>query len=166
MNAYVYIAIFVGVFLLLTNYWKSKNTTIFLMLCAGNILSTSTSGSVAKFLSVLVNDDSFPLSILVKSGLLLLPALLVAIITKGKSKKKYLVFNVLFGAVNSALAYLWFIRTLTYEQFSALESTDITSQILMSRDYLIGGGVLLSVVFIMFDSRKSKDKHDKHKKGH
>jgi hypothetical protein len=166
MNAYVYISIFAGIFFILTNYWRSKNSTIFLILCAGNILSASTSGAVSKFLSVLVNDDSFPLSITVKASLLLLPAVLVGIITRGKSKKKYLIFNLIFGGLNSVLAYLWFIRTLSYEQFSALESMKITSQLLNIRDYLIGGGVLFSIIFVMFDSRKSKDKHDKHKKSH
>lgn len=165
MNAYVYIAIFTGVFFLLTNYWKSKNTSIFLMLCAGSILSASTSGPVSNFLSSLVSDSSFPILTIVKGGLLLLPAIFVALITRTKAKKKYLIFNIIFGGLNSVLAYLWFIRTLSYEQFSVLENTDITKQLLMVRDYIIGTGVLLSIIYVMFESKKSPEKHKKHKKG-
>lgn len=163
MKAYVLIGINLAVFLILQIYWKSKGVFVFLLLCAGNILSSSVSGSVSTAIANSTQNQSLPVSQVIKIIFLVGPAMLGLLLTKGSAKKKHLILNVLFGVASSALSYLWLIRTLNYEQFSALESQSISIRILQIRDYLVGAGVVLSLAYLLFDKKK-KDKHSKTKK--
>ena len=164
MNAYVYLSIISAFFLVLGVYWKSRSALVFLMLAAGNVLSTSASGSVASRASGLVSDQSFPVNTIVKSGLLLLPALLAMLITKGSAKKKHAVINILISICTSVLGYLWFIRTLPYEQFSVIEAGSVSARLISYRDYVLGVGIILGLIYMIFDKKKKSDKHEKSKK--
>jgi len=164
MNAYVYISVITALFIVLSTYWKSSSSLVFLMLCAGNILSASAAGSVATKASGLVSDQSLPINTIVKAVLLLLPAMLTLLATKGSAKKKHTLINLLISICASVLGYLWFIRTLSYEQFSAIESNSLTSQLLTYRDVILGFGVVLCLIYIIIDKNKKTDKHEKGKK--
>lgn len=163
MSAYVLLAIFVGIYLILQTYWKSKSATVFLLLCAGSILSASTSGTVSTSIANLFQNQDLPLTQIVKAVFLLGPSILGIILTKGQAKKKHALLYFLINICCVILAYLWFIRTLSFEQFSKLESMDITAQLLSVRDAVIGASVVLVLMFVLFD-RKKKDKHEKKKK--
>lgn len=163
MNAYVLFSLSVALFLLLQIYWKSKSATVFLLLCASNILSASVSGDVSTAIVNTTQNQSLPVTQIVKVFLLVGPPVLGIVLSKGGAKKKHLLLHIITGALTSVLAYLWLIRTLNYEQFSVLESTELTLKLLSVRDYLVGAGVIISLLFIILDKKK-KDKHDKSKK--
>lgn len=163
MNAYVLFGLCLALFLLLQTYWKSKGILVFLLLCAGYILSSSVSGNVSTAIVNTTQNQSLPVAQIVKIVLLFGPPVLGALITKGTAKKKHLLINAMFGLITSVLAYLWLIRTFNYEQFSVLEASELTINLLRARDYLVGVGVVLSLVYALLD-RKKKDKHSKSKK--
>lgn len=133
------------------------------MLYAGNILSATNSGWISTKMSQLLSHSNLPISTLSKSILLLLPAIITLFITKGQSKKNQILLNAATGSVTSVIAFLWFIRTLSFEKFSSIESTQFVSRLLSFRDALIASGIVLSLLF-MIAERKKKDKHDKTKK--
>jgi len=163
MNAYVYIAVSVLIFGLLSTYWKSKNYLVLLLLFAGNVLSSSLSGNLSILASDYVSTESFPLSNAVRVLLILIPAILAVFITKGSSKKKLSVPNFILGLVSSCLAYLWFLRALPYEQFALIESGDFTSLLLRFRDLVSGVGILLCMLVILIDSKGGKKSKKTHK---
>lgn len=133
------------------------------MLYAGNILSATNSGWISTKISQLLSHTNFPVSTMSKSTLLLLPAIISLLITKGQTKKNQILLNAATGAVTSVIAFLWFIRTLSFEKFSSIESTQFVSRLLSFRDAFIASGIVLSLLF-MITERKKKDKHDKTKK--
>lgn len=163
MNAYVLLGLNLAVFLFLQIYWKSKGAVVFLLLCAGNILSSSVSGNVSTAIVNSTQNQSLPVAQVVKILFLIGPPVLAIILTKGTAKKKHLLLNIGLGIVSVALAYLWLIRTLSYEQLSLLESQDISVRLLEIRDYIVGAGVILSLLFVLLDKKK-KEKHSKSKK--
>jgi hypothetical protein len=163
MNAYVLLGLNLVIFLFLQNYWKSKGALVFLLLCAGNILSSSVSGNVSTVIVNSTQNQSLPIAQVVKILFLIGPPILGIILTKGAAKKKHLLLNIGLGIVSAALAYLWLIRTLNYEQLSLLESQNISARLLEIRDYIVGAGVTLSLLFILLDKKK-KEKHSKSKK--
>lgn len=159
MNAYVYLALSVLVFLILATYWKSKNVVVLLMLFAGNILSATSSGWLASRVNEAVDFQSVPIANIVKSVLLLLPPIIALLLTKGGAKKKHLIINLLSGSITSVLSYLWFLRTLPFDQFSRIESEILTRSILIYRDAIISVGVLLALIYLILDKKKKEVKH-------
>ena len=164
MNAYVYIGLSSGLFLLAGTYWKSKSAIVFLFLCAGNILSATVSGTIATKASEVISSQSFPINSIAKGTLLIVPAVVAMLITKGSAKKKHVFLNIALSIITSLLGYLWFIRVLSFEQFSVLETTLVTQKLLTIRDAALGFGVMLSLIYLIFDSKKKSSKHDKSKK--
>lgn len=166
MNAYAYIAIFGGVFGILPIIWKAKGSHIFLLLCAGNLLSASLAGSLTTEVKDVVDTGSVPLQSIVKGVLLLLPPVLGLIISKGSVKKKKAPYHFLPALAAGVLAYLWFIRVLPFDQFSALEDAELTKQLLRIRDGALVAGILSSLALMWADRPKPDEAEKKGKKKH
>lgn len=166
MNAYIVLAIIGGVFGLLPIIWKSKGVYVFLLLCAGNLLSASLSGSISNQIRDIVRVEDLPLQTIVRATLLLLPALLGILISRRSVKKKRAPVHFIASVAAAIVAYLWFIRTLPFEQFSALENADITKQLMQVRDAALGTGILSAIILIWMERPKPDEEHKKgkHKK--
>lgn len=163
MNAYVLIAIVGGIIGVLPIVWRSKGAYVFLLLCAGSLLSASVSGSLVSEIRSAASTENIPLQNIVQGVLLLLPAVLAILLSKGSVKKKRAPFHVLPSLAAGILAYLWFIRVLPFDQFSALENAEVTQQLMRIRDTALIAGILscLALVFVdkpILDDLGSKKK--------
>lgn len=164
MSAPVLLGIFAIVFTVLPIWWKAKAASIFLLLCAGNLLSTSAAGPLTNEIRDVVTTDSFPLQPVIRGALLLLPALLALLITRKSVKKKRALYHILPAVAAGILSYLWFIRVLPFEQMSSLEAAELTQQVIRVKDMALIAGIL-SVLVLLFAERP-KPEDDKHKKKH
>lgn len=163
MIAYVYLVISIVVFGLLSTYWKSKNFIVLLFLFAGSVISASIAGNLSVLASDYVSTESLPLGNIVRALLLILPPVLAMLITRGRSKKNMLLPNLIIGIVCSFLAYLWFLRTLPYDQFTVIEANNITTLMLRFRDIVAVSGVILSLGMVLVESSSHKKSKKSHK---
>ena len=139
---------------------------MFLLLCAGNILSSSVSGPLSNEVREVVNPGSIPLQTIVRASLLLLPALLALLLSRKSVKKKKMPLHIIAAVAAGVLAYLWFIRTLPFEEFSKLESIDATVQLMRIRDMALIAGILSTLGLILVERPKPEEDGKKHKKKH
>lgn len=163
MIAYVYIAISIVVFTLLSTYWRSKTHIVLLFLFAGNVVSASIAGNLSVLASDYVSTETLPLGNIVRGILLVLAPILAMLITRGRSKKNMLLPNLAIGLACSFLAYLWFLRTLPYDQFTIIEATNITALMLRFRDIVAVTGVILSLGMVLVESSSHKKTKKSHK---
>jgi hypothetical protein len=163
MSAPFLFVVIAGIFGVLPILWKSKGAYVFLLLCAGSILSASVSGNVANEIRDAVNTNGMPVQSIVQGIILLLPAFLAILITRKSVKSKKMAYHLFPSLAAGILAYLWFIRVLPYEQFSALESAALTKDLLQVRDIALISGIL-SVLALLVVERPKPDpkKHGKH----
>lgn len=164
MNAYVLLPLIGGVFGVLPIVWRSRGAYVFLLLCAGNLLSASVSGSLTSEIKSAATTDNIPVQSIVQGTLLLLPALIGLVVSRGSLKKKKAIFHVLPALAAGLLAYLWFIRVLPIEQFSTLEAAEVTQQLLKARDTALIAGILSCLTLIWLD-RPKPDADEGKKKG-
>ena len=163
MIAYVYLAISIAVFGLLSTYWKSKNFIVLLFLFAGTVISASIAGNLSVLASDYVSTEALPLGNIVRALLLILHPLLAMVITRGRLKKKMDLPNLIIGLVCSVLAYLWFLRTLPYDQFTVIESNNLSALMLRFRDAVAVFGVILSLGMVLVESSAHKKTKKSHK---
>lgn len=163
MNAYVLIAIIGGVIGILPIVWRSKGAYVFLLLCAGSLLSASVSGSLISEIRSAASTENIPIQNIVQGALLLLPATLAILLSRGSVKKKLAPFHVLPALAAGILAYLWFIRVLPFDQSSALENAEVTQQLMRIRDTALIAGILSSLALIFVDKSKPDDLGSKKK---
>lgn len=163
MNAYVLIAIVGGVIGILPIVWRSKGAHVFLLLCAGNLLSASVSGSLTNEIRSAAATENIPVQNIVQGVLLLLPAVLVILLSRGSVKKKKAPFHLIPSLAAGVLAYLWFIRVLPFDQFSVLENAEVTQQLLRIRDTALVAGILSCLALVFVDKPKPDDLDSKKK---
>lgn len=163
MNAIVYVVIISGIVGVLPILWKSKGAYVFMLLCAGNLLSASVGGPLSNEIRDAANADNLPVLSIVRGVLLLLPPLLVILISKGSVKKKRAPYHLMPAIAAGVLAYLWFIRVLPFEQFSPLDNANITHQLMRARDGALVAGILSCLALLFAERPKPEDeKHKKH----
>ena len=164
MNAYVLIAIVGGVVGILPIVWRSKGAHVFLLLCAGNLLSASVSGTLTNEIRSAATTESIPVQNIVQGVLLLLPAVLVVFLSRGSVKKRKAPFHLIPALAAGLLAYLWFIRVFPFDQFSVLENAEVTQQLMRIRDTALVAGILSCLALVLVD-RPKPDDLDSKKKG-
>ncbi len=164
MNAYVLIAIIGGVIGILPIVWRSKGTYVFLLLCAGSLLSASVSGSLVSEIRSAASTENIPVQNIVQGVLLLLPAVLAILISRGSVKKKKAPFHLLPSLAAGVLAYLWFIRVLPFDQFSRFENAEVTQQLMRIRDTALVAGILSSIALVFVEKPKPDELDSKKKK--
>lgn len=157
MNAYVLIAIVGGVIGILPIVWRAKGAQVFLLLCAGSILSASVSGALTNEIRSAAATENIPIQNIVQGVLLLFPAVLALLLSRGSVKKRNAPFHLIASLAAGVLAYLWFIRILPFDQFSALERAEVTGQLMRIRDTALVAGVLSSIALIFVDKSKSDE---------
>jgi hypothetical protein len=163
MNAYALLAIVGGVIGILPIVWRAKGSQVFLLLCAGSLLSASLGGSLTNEIRSAASTENIPIQNIVSGVLLLLPAALALILSRGSVKKRKAPFHVLPSLAAGVLAYLWFIRILPFDQFSVLENAEVTKQLLQIRDTALVAGILSSLALVFIDRPKSEDLDGKKK---
>lgn len=163
MNAYVLLPLIGGIFGVLPIIWRAKGAHIFLLLCAGSLLSASVSGSITTEIKNAAETDNIPVLSIVQGALLLLPALIGLIISRGTVKKKKTVFHVLPSLASGVLAYLWFIRILPFDQFNAVQAAEVTQQLSKLRDGALVAGILSCLFLIWMDRPKANEEEGKKK---
>ena len=163
MNAYVLLAIIGGVIGILPIVWRAKGSQVFLLLCAGSLLSASVGGSLTNEIRNAASTENIPIQNIVSGVLLLLPAVLTLLLSRGSVKKRKAPFHVLPSLAAGVLAYLWFIRVLPIEQFAALEKAEVTQQLMRIRDTALIAGVLSSLALVFIDKPKAEDSDGKKK---
>ena len=164
MNATVYLIIVGGIFGILPIIWKSKGAYVFMLLCAGNLLSASLGGPLTNEIRDVTKAEGVPVLSIVRGVLLLLPPLLVILISRHSVKKKRASLHFLPAIAAGILAYLWFIRVLPFEQFSPLDSANLTHQLMRARDGALVAGILSCLALLYVERPKPEDekKHKKH----
>jgi hypothetical protein len=163
MNAYVLLAIIGGVIGILPIVWRAKGSQVFLLLCAGSLLSASVGGSLTNEIRNAASTENIPIQNIVSGVLLLLPAVLTLLLSRGSVKKRKAPFHVLPSLAAGVLAYLWFIRVLPFDQFSVLENAEVTQQLLRIRDTALVAGILSSLAILVIDKPKADDSDGKKK---
>lgn len=164
MNAYVLIAIVGGVIGILPIVWRAKGAHVFLLLCAGSLLSASVSGTLTSEIRSAASTENIPVQNIVQGVLLLLPAVLAILLSRGSVKKKKAPFHLIPSLAAGVLAYLWFIRVLPFDQFSVLENAEVTQQLMRVRDTALVAGILSCLALVLVD-RPKPDDLDSKKKG-
>lgn len=166
MSAYVLLPIIGGIFGILPIIWRSKGAHVFLMLCAGSLMSASLSGSLTTEIKNAAETENIPVLSIVQGVLLLLPALLALILSRGTVKKTKTIFHVLPALAAGILAYLWFIRILPTDQYAAISTAEVTVQLMKLRDMALVAGTLSCLILIWMDRPKPEEADSKKKGKH
>lgn len=156
MNAYVFIVATSVIIGLLPIIWRSKGVYILLLISAGSLLSMSAGNKLFDLVSKQTGQGDDWVKILVRAGIIVLPALLGILITKGTVKRKKLIFHLVPSLIAGILTYLWLLGVLPLDVFSELEKNSINKQLLNYRDVIMSIG-LLSVLVVMFIERPKRD---------
>ncbi len=163
MNAYVYLAIFAAVFAVLSTYIKAKGVQIFLLLCAGNVLSTAFAETLTGEIKNTVDTGSAPLTTIVRGSLLLLPPVLGLLVSYGSVKKKRFLLHVIPAIATAILGYLWFMKVLPADQYDMLRDANVTRELLRFDDGVLVAGILSALALLWVERPKAGDDGKKKK---
>jgi hypothetical protein len=166
MNAYLPLAVAIGVPFLILMVLRINATLVFLSLCLGNLLVQFV-GNDAHSVMALASKagTTSPGQTYVKLGLLLLPVVLTALFMIKSVKGPKLVWNALPAIAFGLVFTLLLVPLLPAHDAHMLTSSTAWGQFLRLQTLIVGSGTLICLLFLWMQ-RPKHSKEDKHSKHH
>lgn len=144
--------------------WLRSNVAIcFLALCGGSVLLASSGENLSLIASSVTSGIDGSTNI-AKIALLLVPLITCAFITRRQAPKSLFAISFVV-AISTALLTLLFIEPLLSEDLqNQVIETETWALLEQYREFIVGVGLVVSIVLISMTIRRPHDKH--HKKKH
>lgn len=141
---------------------RTNSAISFLALCAGNVLVNSSGDNMGLIASSLTSGAGIASNI-AKIALLFLPMVVSSFLLRGQISKSLFFLNLLPAICAGLLAVLFCVPLLPADIAKNVTDTETWKLIVQYQEFVIGIGLLLSVVLISATSKHHKsEKHKKH----
>jgi hypothetical protein len=166
MNAYLPLAIAVGVPIIILMVLRINATLVFLSLCLGNLLVQFVGNDANSVIAIASKaGTTSPSQTYVRLGLLLFPVILTAFFMVRSVKGPKLLWNLLPAVAFGLVFTLLLVPLLPHAQASMLTGSAAWAQFLRLQTLIVSGGTLICLLFL-WTTRPRGGKEDKHGKHH
>ncbi len=142
-------------------FLRTNVAVCFLALCAGSVL-VEFSGTNVGLIASSVTSGADWAPYVAKIVLLLTPLVVCIFMLRGQTPKSHLLLNLIPAIATALLAVLFIVPLLPEAQYESITSTESWTVLSQYEEFIVGVGVVMSIVSLMFLSKRA---HSGHKKG-